>query len=282
MEGQVDVDIHFLGTAAAEGFPNAFCRCQACTRARALGGKNIRTRSSVIVDGILKFDLCPDWYMQALRESIDMGAIRHMLVTHSHSDHFNPYDLECRRTGIAHGLDHPLDVYGNDLVIRQAKQAAAHFLGDRLQLHRVKPFVPVRMGDYIATPLPADHDPMETCLLYLLEKNGRRLLYGHDTGWFPPETWSCLSGVQLDLAILDCTMGLTGNPRHANHMSVETVLEVQRLFGEQGILKEEGRIVVTHFSHNTGLLHEDLEGIFRPRGIITSYDGLRLELPASF
>ena len=41
----------YLGTAAAEGWPGLFCDCQACEKARAKGGRNIRTRSQAIVDG---------------------------------------------------------------------------------------------------------------------------------------------------------------------------------------------------------------------------------------
>ncbi|MFC5653270.1 hypothetical protein ACFPYJ_29980 [Paenibacillus solisilvae] len=72
--------IHFLGTAAAEGFPNAFCRCDACREAWKRGGKNIRTRSSVIIDDRIKVDYSPDSYMQALRDRIDLGAIEHLIV----------------------------------------------------------------------------------------------------------------------------------------------------------------------------------------------------------
>ena len=42
----------FLGTAAAEGWPAVFCKCDSCMKARKLGGKNIRTRSSCIIDDI--------------------------------------------------------------------------------------------------------------------------------------------------------------------------------------------------------------------------------------
>ncbi|WP_200915571.1 hypothetical protein [Margalitia shackletonii] len=40
--------LHFLGTAAAEGIPNPHCTCNTCTEARRLGGRNIRSRTSVI------------------------------------------------------------------------------------------------------------------------------------------------------------------------------------------------------------------------------------------
>ena len=46
----------YLGTAAAEGWPAAFCNCDGCRAARRLGGRNIRTRSQALVDDALLLD----------------------------------------------------------------------------------------------------------------------------------------------------------------------------------------------------------------------------------
>nr|WP_223260698.1 hypothetical protein [Paenibacillus ihbetae] len=75
------------------GLSNAFCHCEYCNKAGAWR-ENIRTRTSAIIDDVIKFDYSPDSYMQALRDNIDLGAIEHLLVTHSHSDHYNAADLE--------------------------------------------------------------------------------------------------------------------------------------------------------------------------------------------
>ncbi|WP_044478959.1 MBL fold metallo-hydrolase [Paenibacillus antibioticophila] len=265
--------IHFLGTAAAEGYPNAFCRCGHCQKARELGGKNIRTRSSAIIDDIIKFDYSPDSYMQALRDQVDMGAIQHLLVTHTHTDHYNPYDLDSRTPGIAHGIDHLLNICGNDAAMHKSRIAIGRFIGQRFALHLMRPFRTIILGDTTITPLPADHDPLETCLLYCVERNQKKLLYGHDTGWLPEDTWSWLQGRQLDFAILDCTSAYTGSTRDRNHMGVETILETQKRFRAENILRAEGRMAVTHFSHNSGLTHGELEDIFRPVGIEPAYDG---------
>ncbi|PYI50785.1 MBL fold metallo-hydrolase [Paenibacillus flagellatus] len=266
------MQLHFLGTAAAEGIPNAFCRCDTCREARRLGGKNIRTRSSVIIDRRLKVDFSADSYMQALRDDIDLGAIEHLLVTHTHYDHYHPQDLYNRVEGFAHGLDGPLHIYGNDNVIRLGI-AAVESGSERYRFHRLLPFRPFSAGEYAVTPLLADHDRNETCLLYVIEKDGRKLLYGNDTGWFPEETWAWLQGKRIDYAILDCTHAYTNNPRNRNHMSIETIVDMQRAFREQGVLAENGRITVTHFTHNAGLQHDDWVRAFAPYGIEVAYDG---------
>jgi phosphoribosyl 1,2-cyclic phosphate phosphodiesterase len=52
--------VTFLGTAAANAFPEAFCKCKNCEQARALGGSSLRKRSAVLVNDDLIIDLNPD------------------------------------------------------------------------------------------------------------------------------------------------------------------------------------------------------------------------------
>lgn len=84
--------LHFYGTGASEGFPALFCQCENCARARKLGGKNIRTRASLGVDEELLIDFSQDTYSHCLYGGLDLTKIRHVLITHSHSDHFCPAD----------------------------------------------------------------------------------------------------------------------------------------------------------------------------------------------
>ena len=270
--------IHFLGTAAAEGFPNPFCRCDACCNARSLGGKNIRTRSSVLIDGVIKVDYSADSHMQALRDRIDLGAVEHLLFTHTHYDHFQPSDLYNRIEGFAHGIDHPLHIYGNDVAISQSVTALGPDARGRFAFHLLRPFETISLGDTQVTPLLANHDQMETCLLFYIEKGGKTLFYGNDTGWLHDDTWKWLHGKVIDMAIIDCTHSFTNNDRNPNHMGIETVLEVQRVWREEGTLGSNGLVYVTHFTHNSGFLHDDFERAFEPAGIKVAYDGLIVDL----
>lgn len=264
--------IHFLGTAAAEGWPALFCRCEHCLKAKQLGGKNIRTRSSVIIDDTLKIDFPPDTYHHVLRDGINLAAIEHLLITHSHSDHLQPTDLKMRQPVFAHGVEHPLHIYGHDLAIRSCVRAI-DMSHDLFEVHLIHPFQTVQVDDETqVTPLLADHDQRETCLIYFIEKNGKSLLYGHDSGWFPSETWEWLYRQTFDVAILDCTHGPL--PGRRNHLNIEAVLEMNEIFHQKGLLREKGQVIATHFSHNGGLLHDELLNVFTPHGIIVAYDGM--------
>src|SRR5437588_179202 len=45
--------ITFLGTAAANAFPEAFCKCRNCAQARTLGGPSLRKRSAALINNDL-------------------------------------------------------------------------------------------------------------------------------------------------------------------------------------------------------------------------------------
>ena len=267
--------VQILGTAAAEGFPGLFCRCVHCAKARALGGKNIRTRSSVLIDQVLKIDFPPDSLLHALRDGLDLGQVEDLLITHTHLDHLAPEDLGMRLPGYAHGCEHPLALYGHDLAIRACKQAIGASEG-RFTFHLIQPFQTYKTRTALVTPLLADHDRDETCLLFYIEKDGKTVLHAHDTGWFPDATWEWLEGKRLDLMILDATNGHF--PVRRNHLNIEAVVEINGILREKGILTSESVSVATHFSHNIRLLHEELEAIFSPHGIVTAYDGMTLQL----
>ena len=89
--------IKYLGTAAAEGIPAMFCKCDNCNRARALGGKNIRTRSQALIDGKILIDFPADSYMHELRYGIDFSDIPALLITHVHEDHCYLSEMTNRR-----------------------------------------------------------------------------------------------------------------------------------------------------------------------------------------
>ena len=52
--------IKVLGTAAATSMPLAFCNCEVCKKARINGGKDIRKRTSIVINDEMLIDLGPD------------------------------------------------------------------------------------------------------------------------------------------------------------------------------------------------------------------------------
>jgi phosphoribosyl 1,2-cyclic phosphate phosphodiesterase len=169
-------------------------------------------------------------------------------------------------------------VYGNDKVYDRADKALrGEWQRNRLQFIPIHPFREIVLEPGIrATPLLAAHDPSEACVNWLVEAGGRSFLQAHDTGWWKDETWEYLATRKLDVVVMDCTNGRIDNER--GHMGCEAVHRAKQKLEQQGTLAEGNRFIATHFSHNGGWLHSDLEAFFGPRGIEVAYDGMSVLL----
>jgi glyoxylase-like metal-dependent hydrolase (beta-lactamase superfamily II) len=88
--------IIFLGTAAANAYPEAFCQCDNCERARALGGPNLRKRSAALINDDLLIDLGPDIMTAAFMHGCSLTQVRYCLQTHAHADHLDTSHLLSR------------------------------------------------------------------------------------------------------------------------------------------------------------------------------------------
>ena len=275
------MEIQYLGTAAAEGLPALFCGCDICNRARKAGGKEVRTRTQSIVDGRLLIDFPPDTYTHAIRHALRLGELQHLLVTHSHMDHFFPVELIHRHEHFGHHAKGMLHVYGNEAVEKAFYDAV---LIDRFQVHpldeavrfiRIEPFEEFEAEGYHIIPVPADHDKRETCFIYIIEKDGTCLLYGHDTGLnLSEEAWERIFSYKYDLVSMDATMGQ--QKTNGYHMGLGDDVELIRLLEEKGCVHRDTVKVINHFSHNGGMTHRELERFAGERGMIAAYDGMKV------
>ncbi|MGQ9525692.1 MAG: MBL fold metallo-hydrolase [Armatimonadota bacterium] len=267
------------GTAAAEGWPALFCRCPVCLEARKLGGKNVRTRAAYALGDRIRIDMGPDTMAHSIRYNLALENLQHLLVTHSHQDHWLPSELYYRKPGFSLvPEDAVLTVHGNEHVVGSLRERLGDELGRyRLALNPIKLWEWIDLGDGVsAVPIEADHAQQETAVNYVIRANGKTLLQGNDTGWYPEQTWEFLSQLRLDVVLLDCTNGKIDAGR--GHMGCSWVVRARDRLAEAGALAENCRFVATHFSHNGGWLHEELEEYFGPHGIEVAYDGMAIEL----
>jgi len=246
--------------------------------ARETGGKNIRTRSSSLIDGTLKIDFPPDILHQVIANNLDLCELKALLFTHAHDDHFSGAELQYLGPYfVTEKLAEPLPVYGPPEVI---DWLTAHLKLDRLPLtlHTLTPWKTVCIDCYHVTPLLAQHDPSTTCFNYLIEdRQGTTLLYATDTGWYEEETWQFLQNYNLDGIVVECQKGLQDNG-YQGHLSIADVIRLRQRLIESGNFASERLCAVTHLSHLTGLAHADWEAQLLPYNIQTGYDGMTLEV----
>ena len=270
----------YLGTGSSEGIPSPFCTCRVCTHARKNRGNNIRHRTSVLIDNDLLIDFSPDTFSQSVSLGIDLSRIKYILFTHTHSDHFYVRELYNILPGYAHRKNRGnISVLSSSFAIGEMKKilGGQKFadLSKHMDFIELSAFDPLSLGDYTITALQARH-PSESTFIFLIEKEGRRILHASDTGFFPESTWDYIAGIQLDIVSLDCThLTESGTP---GHMCIEDdITTVRRLF-QLGNVNSRTVFAATHFSHNGNLTHDEIDERLRLHGIVTSYDGLEIRV----
>ena len=273
----------YLGTAAAEGWPALFCRCEYCKKALERGGKNLRTRSQAMVNDDLLIDFPADSFSHMQQNGLNFSAVKTLLITHSHMDHFSPTDLHLRSTSYyAHDLSTPnLTLYGNERVMkllereRITREEEPNDTGiSAVEIEAYKPFT---AGKYRVTALPAFHAMNEKAFVYLIEDGEKTLLYLHDTGELFDEVYEYLAAnkVRADLISYDCTY--VALPSGGGHMGLDSCPKVRARLEAIGVSDEKTVSVVNHFSHNGKLIHDELEPEAKEIGFLTSYDGMVVE-----
>ena len=271
------MEIKLLGTASAEGWPGMFCACEVCQRSRQVGGKNLRTRSSALIDGVVKIDFPPDTLHHILTQGLDLTKIEHLLFTHAHHDHFAIQDLQYMSwMFVPQPISTPLNIWGPlDAVDRIRKAPDLQDLP--LHLECLEAWETAAMGRWQVTPILAQHDPDQACFNYLISDGKKTLLYATDTGWYEEPTWKFLANSKIDGIVVECTKGPVEGGYMA-HLCIPEVIRMRERLMKQGALSRDARVVTTHHSHLGGLMHEELEAQLNPHGIEVGYDGMVFEI----
>lgn len=277
--------LQYLGTAAAEGWPAIFCQCDLCVKAAALGGKNLRLRSGALVNDRILLDVPPDLYTAKLKLNLDLGNVRNILITHAHMDHFDREALSMFAEPYAHLKNRgKLHLWGSGFTQKVWREYVEDSLlkepglDAEIVFHTVMPFETFEADGVRVTALPAVHSCPES-LIYVLEQEESKMLYGNDTGLWREEVWQYLSAHKsrpFTLVSLDSTMGLPDST-YNGHMTFAQNMQVRLRMLREGIASDNTIFVCHHFSHNGLLLHEQIEDLMKPKGFLTAYDGLTVE-----
>jgi phosphoribosyl 1,2-cyclic phosphate phosphodiesterase len=285
----------FYGTSAAEGIPSPFCRCRVCEHARQVGGKEIRRRSMLRLSESACIDLGADAFQLAI-EFGDFYQLKHVLVTHTHEDHFAhmmmnirnmsvspaPFPLHLYFTGEAFDI---VDFYRNSKAIIKGLTGK---LEDRgiVSFHKMEFGETYTVDDMDVTPYRGNHvgNMGEQSANYLLELplGKRKLYYGLDTGWYLEETFKVLENAGIDILISECTMGLKNglDPHGPGHLGAYNNMLLFEALLSQGSIRPDTAIYLTHINQSS--THQELVDYFAAQGdrvpnpITVAYDGLSI------
>lgn len=279
----------FLGTAASEGYPNAFCGCDNCRAARESGGPSLRKRSSALIDDSLLIDLGPDLMAASQAHGVTLHTLRYCLQTHDHEDHLDPSHFLSRSAYCGVPDVALLEYYASAVSLAKCAEALSRHaplgtLADavveeklRLRVHQIAPGQTFDVGPYRVKAVAAAHAPQ--AMLFLIERAGRRLFYGTDTGPLPDEAWETLaaagsSGGPIHVVVLDHTFGMRG--RSGGHMNWEQFVEQVERMRVAGMLADDARFFAHHLGHHSNPPQEQLAAFAAERGYLVAYDGLRV------
>jgi phosphoribosyl 1,2-cyclic phosphate phosphodiesterase len=272
--------IFFLGTGSAEGLPALFCECAVCREARRRGGRDRRTRTSVLIEDCVKIDLPPDTLAHVHLYNLDLSRLPHLLFTHSHDDHFAVRELQYLSPNFAPHRRGPLNIWGTHGLIKKILPEIEHFFEEApLCFNPLSPYREFSVGPLKVTPIPARHKEDELCLNFLVRggRDDRVLLYATDTGWYDEPTWSYLEGRRIDAVIAECGKG-RGDGAYAGHLNVHEVRRFKERLVAAGGLRADAPFWVTHIAHTGLLLHAEMTAELAPSGIAVAYDGLEVRL----
>ena len=282
------MEILYMGTAAEERIPGMFCNCELCQRSLKLGGKNIRMRSQALIDDTLLIDFGSDTYTNFIREGRTLWDIQNILLTHSHPDHLSLEVFSSRYHWMsAETTKYPtIKLYTSAGVIDkiwrvvEARGLEKEMIEKFWEFIPMNFFEPIEIDGYTVTPLPARHAVPEQAFVFLIEKDGRTLFYGNDTGVFGTEIdeWLANNHKHIDLLSLDCTKGDYDTPYYG-HMSMGQGREIANRFLKAGVIDQTTKLYFNHFSHGCRMTHEEMVETAKEKyGFKVTYDGFRVEV----
>lgn len=242
------MEILLLGTGAADGIPNVFCTCRTCADYRDRG--ELRTPTSILIDDRLLVDPGPEAPRQVSRYGRDLSGCVAILAGHAHDDHLDP-SLLMHRSWVS---EEPLAFIGPAAVIDLSQrwldpeQSSVQFTtltaGDALSV-----------AGYRIEALAANHQAYGEALVYRISDATASLLYLTDTGLLPEATLAALSGLRVDLVLLEDTFGLAegkGDQHHNLRAFAQTIAELRT----RGVIDDDTRVVPIHQGHDNPPLAE--------------------------
>lgn len=282
--------VHFLGTGASPSMPLAFCSCEACRAARLHGGRNLRRRSSLLVDDVVLVDLGPDVTTASFDQSVSLAKVRLCAQTHPHADHFDPELIASRHPGWGTVPETALTILGSSETLDEVNRVVRRDTGCgslfdrrvrellRIELMPIEPFQELSFDRYRITAYPANHAAPYSALLYSIDDGAHSVFYACDTSLLADSVWDHMRERRhaYDLMVFDQTYGI--GYESSDHLAAADVAAYAAEVRERGLLKPDGSVYVTHLSHEGIREHEELELLAAANGYHVAFDGLMLEL----
>ena len=255
-------NIQFLGTSACDFSPkleNEF---------KDKFDMDARRSSAVLLNGKYLIDSGVH-ILDSLRiAGADRETITDIFLTHIHGDHFDILNVK----ELAKFKKSPLRIWlREDTRLPQIENT---------EYIKMTPYTKyeVEKGLFI-TGVNANHDEAAFPQHLIIEKDGKKMFYGCDGGWMLTKTYDFLKNADLDLMVLDCTIGdYVGDYRIFEHNSISTLRLMLPTFKNENIITEKTKVIFSHIAPSLHKPHNELVDIARELSCEVAYDGKIMEI----
>jgi phosphoribosyl 1,2-cyclic phosphate phosphodiesterase len=291
--------LRFLGTSAGELYPGIWCHCQNCEAARHGAPEDLRQSAALYIEpddaagSPMLIDFPPEIASQSLRHHVPLAAVQHLLVTHSHGDHWHPYQLRWRGRPaelVQQNEQAPtciggprftelarLHIWGNAVVeaVLQ-RELGVDLVYYDIEYHRIMAGEGFQAGNFRVDVVAANHDVgREEAMHFIIRDAEKTILYGLDGDTFLPETRKMLHKYRFDTVILESTYGYGDGGNHRNYSRVISEAE---WFRHEGLLTKAGEIIAMHFSPHHCPPHSECCSYLARHNITAAWDGMESEV----
>lgn len=258
----MSIRLQFLGTCACDYSPkleNEF---------KNKFDNDARRSSALLVNDSILID-CGEHTIESLDIlGIPYSRITDILITHTHSDHYNEQHIE----KIAKNRHVPLRLWiRDDAIIAKIPNT---------EVVKMKPYETYNLRDaFLVTSLLANHDPQAYPQHFLIETDGKKMFYGCDGAWLLTDTYNYLHNANLDLMVLDATVGdYEGDYRLAEHNSIPMIRLMLPSLKNNHTINDKTKIILSHIAPSLHKSHNETLETAKSFGADVAYDGLFLEV----
>ena len=295
----------FLGTSAGESYPALWCHCPNCEYAREHGGRNIRQNSCAFLDNDVMLDLSSHAFQSALRFQVDITHMKYLFITHDHRDHLDTQHLTWRGKPFANGgtceIQEPFDmehsmgemgarhtplpflkIYGHESVMEELRKNP-RFREAGMEQQYDMSFYPLHRGETVrcdgtlqVTAVVSHHSRPGSVYNYIIERNGKTLLYALDCGGYDEDMLTIIRGHRFDCVVLEGTFGLMP-VSFDMHQNLEKNLQMMKFFEDNHLWAGAQNFVLSHMSPHWTPPYDQYSKMLGQYGIQVAYDGMVIE-----